>query len=213
MNNIGKFLVLLTVIQCCKSLHLQFAREYLDMNHLKICLKLTSDDERANGYNDINLRNTNYWFSYYQLSKGNLNSIDLINYFRYNSHQLAVIVDMKCKELNELFNIASKNELFNSSYHWILLGNNVPDAFSVLQNQNINIDSEINLLIPFENDSVGYVIYDVYNPSHSRGGKLNITFKGSWSPTTNIEIVLNQDKLERRSMNGIQLKLGVAVSI
>lgn len=64
-------------------------------------------------------------------------------------------------------------------------------------------DSSFNLSTDFvvaeALDDKNYSLFDVYNPFKERGGKLNVTFLGSWKPIIGLELTLKQSKYARRS--------------
>ncbi|XP_051154126.1 ionotropic receptor 75a-like isoform X2 [Leptopilina boulardi] len=56
-------------------------------------------------------------------------------------------------------------------------------------------------------------LYDVYNPSFRHGGKLNVTFMGSWEPNDGLKMEFDQYKYERRrNLNGLQLNFSIFLS-
>lgn len=57
-----------------------------------------------------------------------------------------------------------------------------------------------------------YNLYDAYNPSSTRGGKLNVTQIGMWSPDAGYNLFDNKAKLEnRRDFHGVTFKGVVTV--
>ncbi|XP_033228919.1 ionotropic receptor 75a-like [Belonocnema kinseyi] len=56
-----------------------------------------------------------------------------------------------------------------------------------------------------------YIMYDVYNHSYRHGGKINVTYMGSWNKKNGLEISLNQYKYKRRAdFHGLSLNFSVA---
>ena len=144
-----------------------------------------------------------YFISYVPIKTFNLSESKNLLHFDHRS--FAVIFDIKCERTEKIFKVFSRNNFFNRSYNWLMFDDNLEHSHEMLSEQNINIDAEITLAV-FENDSSSAKLYDVYNPSFKRGGKLNVTDKGIWSEDIGLNITLTQSKIERRSnLNGIVL--------
>lgn len=74
---------------------------------------------------------------------------------------------------------ASREQIYNQHYHWLLVGNQSKlefyDLFGLF---NISIDADVSYVkeqIQDNNDSVAYAVHDVYNNGKIIGGQLNVT--------------------------------------
>lgn len=77
-------------------------------------------------------------------------------------------------------------------------------------------DSDVHQFFLFQIGSdfeSGYNVFDVYNPSFVRGGKLNITQIGHWSESDGFMLSTYQSKIERRhDLNQIRFHAATAVN-
>lgn len=83
-----------------------------------------------------------------------------------------VLLDLNCPHTSNLLNRASDLHYFNSSRCWILLGNDLNTSLKLLDGKDINMDSNIKLLILDETRQKLYNIYDIQSPSLLRNGSL-----------------------------------------
>lgn len=64
----------------------------------------------------------------------------------------------------------------------------------------MGVDTDFVVAIPVTKFSrKTYDLFDVYNPDKVMGGKLNVSFLGTWSDTTRLDLRLTQDKIYRRA--------------
>ncbi|EDW41927.1 GM24303 [Drosophila sechellia] len=102
-----------------------------------------------------------------------------LNYMGHTQPTLAIYVDIKCDQAQDLLEEASREQIYNQHYHWLLVGNQSElefnDLFALF---NISIDADVSYVkeqIQDNNDSVAYAVYDVYNNGKIIGGQLNVT--------------------------------------
>ena len=151
------------------------------------------------------IKKIDYFMAYIGIDTFNLSESKNVMHFDHRSY--GIIFDVTCNRTEEVFQVFSENNFFNRSYFWIMQDDNFDHAYNLLSKQNINYDAEITLSIPAENNiNNELMLYDVYNPSFKRGGKLNVTDKGKWSFDYGLNITLTQNKIDRRSnLNGLVL--------
>lgn len=66
-------------------------------------------------------------------------------------------------------------------------------------------------IVLFKNEKKYF--YDVYNRCKYRGGILNVTYAGSWSHTSGLNITLTKSKISRRwNFHKMKLKMSGIVS-
>ncbi|XP_034655805.1 LOW QUALITY PROTEIN: ionotropic receptor 75a [Drosophila subobscura] len=94
---------------------------------------------------------------------------------------LAIYVDMKCHKAAALLEEASREQLYNQHYHWLLHGNvSEMDFYNFFAPFNISIDADVSYLkeepeYTYNNASVVYATFDVYSNGKIIGGQLNMT--------------------------------------
>ncbi|EDV97845.1 GH14466 [Drosophila grimshawi] len=103
---------------------------------------------------------------------------------RYLDHMqptLAIYVDLKCMRARHLLAEASRTELFNQHYHWLLHDSSeVFNFYDFFEPMNISVDADVSYVEQQMADNRGdgavfYRNYDVYNNGKMQGGQLNIT--------------------------------------
>lgn len=105
---------------------------------------------------------------------------------------------------------ATKSSLFDETHKWLILGRQLNDTVSLLNDDSFGIVTDVTIAIE---TVTGFDLYDVYNPCKASGGSLNVTALGYWTEKSGVVIRLKQPKYERRSnLHGMKLKVGVLVS-
>lgn len=147
------------------------------------------------------------------MSKRTLNDDDLQVLLKVDTLKRAVIYDISCPRTEKFFEVISRNSFFNATFNWLIFGTTVPQDKVILQEQKIDVDAEISLLIPDGINSSGrFLLYDIYNTLPHRGGKLNITYKGSWDKRLKFQLRFWQNKnAQRNNFHGIEVKGGIAI--
>lgn len=131
-------------------------------------------------------------------------------------HLLGATVDLQCPTVSQLFDVISDHGYFNSSYYWLVFGeqDTLKSASCLLEDQNLNVDAKVTLAVETNRtESAGYYdLYDVYSPSSRRGAMLNVTRVGNWSTGDSFQFASNQTEYERRiDFGGIWLKGAITV--
>lgn len=149
------------------------------------------------------------YFSFHEISKFNFKEEENINFLmKFNYNKMGVICDLSCPKIDNLFNISSKFNFFNSSYSWLMVTENLNSSIELLSPQNINLDAEITLAV--ENEYY-YELYDIYNPSFKYGAELIVTPKGNYYDEFNF--TMTESKFDQRSdLKGIKINVGVAAT-
>ncbi|XP_017134534.1 ionotropic receptor 75a [Drosophila miranda] len=95
---------------------------------------------------------------------------------------LAIYVDMKCHKAAGLLEEASREQLYNQHYHWLLHGNESEVGFyDFFSTFNISIDADVSYVkeeppsSDYNASAVVYASYDVYSNGRIIGGQLNLT--------------------------------------
>jgi hypothetical protein len=143
------------------------------------------------------LQDRQIWISFYDISQGMSN---LQNLFTYKSHQIGIIYDLRCPQTEQFLKISFQHQIFNASYNWLMFDASKDDAENVLKPQNINWNAEITVAIERNESDDAFPLYDVYNPSFIRGGRLNVTYKGEWSAEVrDLQALATPNKIVSRS--------------
>lgn len=209
--------------------HQPLVHHHLRQHQLNVVLFLSCDQRSQ--FESVRLANQlNVWPSsldickrVYPSSDGHVDPLDE-SPFHHASQRVGVVLDLQCPErcLRPLLAAVSRQWLFHRRYVWLLFGKNVDDVGKWLDGENVNVDAEITAAtkrVP-DNDKVvvdGYWdLWDVYNPSFVRGGRLNVTHLQSWRSagmSDPIKTTISQSKHEkRRNLRGLQLRGVLTVS-
>lgn len=106
---------------------------------------------------------------------------------------------------------SSEHRMYGYLYSWLILGSNLNQSISILNDTAYSMATDVVVAIPNQN---GYEMYDVFNHCKYRGGLLNVIKYGTWNPNGNLTIYLMEPKLIRRGdLNGLRLKIAGVVSI
>nr|XP_016940246.2 ionotropic receptor 75a [Drosophila suzukii] len=102
-----------------------------------------------------------------------------LNYMGHLQPTLGIYVDIKCDQAQELLEEASREQIYNQHYHWLLHGNqSVLEFYELFAPFNISIDADVSYVkeeFQANYSSVVYAVYDVYNNGKIIGGQLNMT--------------------------------------
>jgi hypothetical protein len=180
---------------------LEVVEAFLEANNVRVGLILFCDQVFAFKLLRL-MQKYNIWSAFQDTTQSIRNPRKL---FHARTHQIGVIYDVRCPNTEQLFNISFEEHIFNASYHWLMLHDDLDNAKDLLRPQNINWDAEITLTVEQDNETE-YRIYDVYNPSYERGGQLNVTFKGVWNSTIRelTQFRIPNKNIHRRNMFGLQ---------
>ncbi|XP_037041261.1 ionotropic receptor 75a-like [Bradysia coprophila] len=124
------------------------------------------------------------------------------HFFDRYTNPPCVVIDLRCNKTKFFLGEMSKRVLFHQQQKWLMWSESRQEAFDYLNDENINFDAEIIVAIPSGQGFYG--IYEAYNPSYRRGGRLNITEMGQWNEAMGWNVMMNQTKIERRrNLNGL----------
>lgn len=129
--------------------------DYLKVNNLKTCVLLSCN--KTQDY--LNLIKTfrsksDIWYRLWDVSN-DVNEFETL--LIRLSHQVGVVIDLNCSEIVEFFREISKRIYFHHERYWLLFSMDLNQTFNVLQKQNINVDAEISIAIPKQDDEKKYI--------------------------------------------------------
>lgn len=152
MKHILKILLLYFVIEvnCSKdsfalqSMDFTLINDYLQANNLKTCVVLSCNKNHASSQ----LLNTDTtWYNFYDITN---ESIEFEMLLRRLSHQIAVVIDLDCSDIEQFLREISKRMYFHHERYWFMFSPDVNRTFDSLDKQNINVDAEVSIAVPIE---------------------------------------------------------------
>lgn len=141
--------------------------------------------------------------------------------FRPCNHRIGIVLDLECplRAVRSVLAAASQRIYFHHRYYWLMFASNEEQLHRLLEHENVNVDAEITAATPARLDgdnsvdangaASGWDLWDVYNPSFVRGGRLNVTHLQRWDATTTVARlpIDRMSKYEsRRDFQGLKLK-------
>lgn len=131
--------------------------------------------------------------------------------FKY-CDDMIVVMDLDCTNSPLVLHTASELNYFNGTRKWLFIGNeDLNVSISLMKTTNINIDSKIFLLRPNEND---FELYKITSPSLRRSNILKVDLIAKYSMMEGVltyEDSYDKDKFKRKDLEGIRLKVAIAV--
>ncbi len=126
--------------------------DYLNLNHLKICVILSCNHDHVDNFNLFNIFHDkrDAWYRFHDIAE---DSIELGTLLRRLSHQIGVVIDLNCSEIGEFFREISKRILFHRERYWLMFAPDINRTINVLQKQNVNADAEISVAVPVEDSA------------------------------------------------------------
>lgn len=107
---------------------------------------------------------------------------------------------------------AAQQQLFGPLHHWLILGSSFNATRELIHDEGFSPTTNFIIAIKQEIESE-YTLYDAYNPCKLRGGKLNITFYGTWSEKFRLNVSLTMSKyIRRENLHQMKLSVGIMVS-
>ncbi len=209
----GSIVVILIVVTSALSNNIQLLKKYVESNHISFVLLISCgrDNELIKIESIEHLQRHGLWTNVWDISTATISwtNFNYDRFFSRYSNTLGVVMNLQCNHTNAFMEEMSKRGLFHNERKWFMISESLDETYNILRQQNINFDAEITLAVPAKRSF--YDIYEVYNPSHVRGGRLNITWNGYWSEDVGWSTV-NQTKIERRhDLNGITFQTVVPV--
>lgn len=177
-------------------------KSYTKSNYMKVVLLISCEryDEIIQIDSIKDLHHNGLWINVWDISMI-LSSFDYHKFFGRYNHPPCIVINLECNQTKAFMAEMSKRIFFHYERYWLMFSEGLDEAYAILNEENINFDAEIILAIPTQQNI--YDIYEVFNPSHSRGGRLNIATFGVWSKDTGWNTI-SQTKIERRhDLNGI----------
>lgn len=111
---------------------------------------------------------------------------------------------------------ATHYRLYDDLHDWLILGSDLDEVLELLDDSSFGLSTDCVIAIATNNNTneVVYKLYDIYNPSKNLGGSLNVTFFGTWSRNLGLNVVLTDNKIQRRSnLNRMKLRASFIVSL
>lgn len=104
-----------------------------------------------------------------------------------------------------------KYKVFDTKHFWLVLYNN-SDYLNLFKNTNLNVDSDVKVAYPRENNDT-YTIDDVYNQAFEKNGDLKSFTVGSYTKKKGYEVNEAVNRyVVRRNLTGIQFDTLIVVS-
>ncbi|XP_034195536.2 uncharacterized protein LOC117611629 [Osmia lignaria lignaria] len=202
--------VQLTAVYCANENYI--IRDYFAFRKVGRIVGFSCD----NVENDFKLAKTlnGMYTTYISMSNSTIESrLDVKKLLTAEYHQLGVFLDCRCDPQRYIKVIADagKYSMYDEMHKWLILGSDLRQTLEILNDDTFSVSTDVVIVIP-SNDN--YLLYDVYNPCKDRGGSMNVTYFGSWSSESRLNVSLNQSKFQRRSnLHGMKLKVGVVLNI
>lgn len=214
MFRLWNIFVLSIIVTTGSSKTIQLLEDYIKSNDIAVLLFVSCerDNELVTIESIENLQHDGLWTNVLDISKETVfTTVDYHRFFGRYSHPPCIILNLECNQTKAFMSEMSKRIFFHHERKWFMLSGSVAEAFDILNKENINFDAEVTLAIPSGEDF--YDIYEVYNPSFRRGGRLHIVPMGSWSKEIGWNTT-NLTKIERRhDLNGIAFPTVIPVII
>lgn len=194
-----------TIRHC--SCNVNLIKDFIKTNYLTTILIISCDNELTSMETKSIDFNGRIWFNVLDISDGlMLEDFNYNKFFDRYSHPHGVVVNFECNQTNSFLMQMSQRYLFHNERFWLMFTANLEKTFTILSQQNINVDAEIIIALPIDHFEENYDIYEAFNPSSVRGGHLNITALGNWNRKDGLNIPVRQTKIERRrDLQGITL--------
>lgn len=213
MFRLGNIFVFLTIVTSGFSNHFLLLKDYTEPNDISVVLLISC--EKDNEFFTIKsikeLQHHGLWTNLWNISTElAFTDFDYHRFFGRYSHPPCIVINLECNQTKAFMAEMSKRVFFHHERSYLMFGGSVDEAFDILNQENINFDAEIILAIPAGQEL--FDIYEVFNPSYSRGGRLNIASIGCWSEEIGWKQTVKQTKIERRhDLNGITFPTVVPV--
>lgn len=131
--------------------------DYLKEHIVKTCVFLSCETQEfqkllnKRGQNDV-------WYSFWDISNDSMEFELLLIRL---SHRVGVVIDLNCSEIVRFLREISKKTFFHHERNWLMFSPDLNQAVNVLQTQNINVDAEISIAIPNNDNDEKYKIFVV----------------------------------------------------
>lgn len=211
------YILIATIATKHYSCNISLIRDYLKANYLTTMLFVSCGNETnpMKTLRDVHEIWINVWDISDEAAVANFN---YDRFFRRYSHPHGVVINLDCNKTNLFMAQISNRTLFHNERYWLMVTTDLENTFSLLSIHNINVDAEINIAVPvdvnYAEEIENYKMYEVFNPSKARGGRMNVMQLGNWNKISGFEIPCKQTKSERRrNLHGITLASVISVII
>lgn len=207
MFRLRNIFVILTILTSGLSNNIPLLKDYIESNDdIKVVLFISceKDNELFKIESIKELQHYGLWTNVWDISTElAFTDFNFYWFFGRYSHPPCIVINLECNQTRALMAEMSKRVFFHHERSYLMFSESVEKAFDILNQENVNFDAEILLAIPSAGQEL-YNIYEVFNPSYSRGGRLNIAPMGLWSQEIGWKQTVQQTKIERRhDLNGI----------
>ncbi|OXU31792.1 hypothetical protein TSAR_009460 [Trichomalopsis sarcophagae] len=135
------------------------------------------------------------------------NRMELSSLAKALHHRLGVFIDLRCQfseNVKMAFNEATDHKMFDELYYWLILGSDLNESLSLINDNSFGVSTDFVLAIFEENQCI---LYDIYNPCKLRGGTLKTTRLGFWNESSGLNIVFELNKVRRWNLEGMAIRI------
>lgn len=211
--HIGRWIVLLSIAVASARIHLPLVRHHILANRLRIVQFLSC--ERRLEFQCHRLAHRLNVLAGSADIRRNRSALPALR--RLHAHRVGVVLDLQCPPaaVRPLLAAVSAHQFFHRRFVWLLFGRDVGHIVELLAGENVNADAEVTAATEEgadggggDDDGDGWSLWDVWNPSFARGGRLNVTLMGRWpADAEQLQAIGQQSKYERRrDLGGLVLK-------
>lgn len=135
----------LLVINC---ISIDLIKNFVKEKHLKDCVYLSCEKFSENTKILKALHNYNISTGFYNnnVSFG-ISSASIEKLLKFRNYQIGVVHDLDCQKTENYLKKISTSSMFGLRYSWLMFTTNFSKAEMILENENINVDSDITLAL------------------------------------------------------------------
>lgn len=213
MSWLVNIFVIFTIATSGSSSNTPLLKDYTKFNDITVVLFISCEkDDKLSTIDSVDeLQHQGLWTNVWHIStEVAFTNFNYHWFFGRYSHPPCIVINLECNQTKAVLAEMSKRVFFHHERSYLMFGQSLAEAFDILNDENINVDAEIILAIPAGQEL--YDIYEVFNPSHRRGGRLKIALIGRWSERIGWKQTVLQTKIERRhDLNGIRFPTVIPV--
>lgn len=206
-------LLVASAVSASASVHLPLVHKHVRQHKLKFLHHLSCDT--AAGFSLLRFgHRSQLWSGTTDIRRDATQKLDAS--FHHHNHRVGIVLDLQCPlaAVWPLLAAVSERMYFHRSFVWLMFARDAQQISELLANENINVDADITVATRNESDASREVwdLWDVYNPSFERGGRLSVTLLQQWSSESGKRLLLmmpegRKSKYERRkNFGGLRLK-------
>lgn len=137
------------------SQNITLIKDYLNYSHIQTALVVTCENVNEMFKIVTELHNTNSWSNVWSVRHESvISTLNYTQFFVRLEHPHTVVVNLDCENVKSFLNQSSQRMLFHLERTWLIFSNNVSQAYDILQHENINLDADITLVIPMDNELI-----------------------------------------------------------